>query len=81
MGLHDAFHHHFASHLIGLAKPDAAAFQHVIKALDVSPEEILFLDDNLLNVTSAQKQGMKAERVQGLKEVKRCLKDCGIFKD
>lgn len=81
MGLYGAFHHHFASHLIGLAKPDASAFRHVINALDVNPAEILFLDDNVLNVTSARKQGIKAERVQGLEEVKLCLKGCGVLTD
>jgi len=35
MKLNDAFHHHFASHLMGKVKPDLEAFQEVVETLDV----------------------------------------------
>ena len=78
MQLSDAFHHHFASHLMGLVKPDAAAFEHVIKILDVAPEQILFFDDNQLNVDAARRSGMQAEHVRGLDALERSLIAHGI---
>ncbi|MGA2981231.1 MAG: HAD-IA family hydrolase [Terriglobales bacterium] len=49
----NAFEHHFASHLIGKIKPDEEAFRYVTDALGCEPEEVLFLDDNHLNVLGA----------------------------
>ena len=41
---------HFPSHQSGLLKPDAAAFEHVVQQLAVSPSHILFFDDNQVSV-------------------------------
>jgi putative hydrolase of the HAD superfamily len=60
MGLHGLFDHHFASHLIGMLKPDREVFEHVAAFLKVEPTEILFLDDQPLNVAAAQKAGFMA---------------------
>ncbi|PZD75310.1 Alpha-D-glucose 1-phosphate phosphatase YihX [Acaryochloris thomasi RCC1774] len=73
MALDGVFHQSFASHLMGLAKPDPEAFRYVIEALESEPAEILFLDDNRLNVEAARIQGLQAEEVHGLSEAKRCL--------
>ena len=66
LGLRPHFAMHFASHLIGLLKPDRAIFEHVIDRLGHTPERILFLDDNALNVESARSVGISAYCVQGL---------------
>ncbi len=66
MGLQPHFAMHFASHLIGLLKPDRAIFEHAIDHLGYAPERILFLDDNALNVESARSVGISAYRVVGL---------------
>ena len=78
MQLDTAFHHHFASHLMGMAKPDASAYQHVIDSLGVDPKQILFFDDNQMNVEAARKAGMQSERVQGIDELQKKLIDHGI---
>ena len=78
-GLTGDFPHHFASHLIGKIKPDAEAFQHVTDALQCDPHDVLFLDDNDMNVVAARSVGMQAVRVRGIAEAKRALVACGVL--
>jgi putative hydrolase of the HAD superfamily len=68
LGLADCFHAHFPSHLTGRLKPDREAFAHVVERLDIRPERMVFLDDNLLNVEMARSVGMHAYRVRGVEE-------------
>jgi HAD superfamily hydrolase (TIGR01509 family) len=79
MGLGPAFDRHFVSHLTGRIKPDSEAFEHVIDSLRCMPDQVLFLDDNLLNVEAAQRSGMHAIRVRGATEVQRVLTSLGII--
>ncbi|EPH41842.1 HAD-IA family hydrolase [Streptomyces aurantiacus] len=48
------------SHEIGIGKPDARAFEAARAALDVRPENCLFIDDVAVNVEAAQAAGMQA---------------------
>ncbi len=73
MGLDGLFDHYFASHLIGLAKPNPKGFLHVAKEMQLAPAEILFLDDNPSNIKSAAGLGFITEQVQGLVAVKAAL--------
>jgi HAD superfamily hydrolase (TIGR01509 family) len=79
MGLGAAFDRHFVSHLTGRIKPDSEAFEHVIDSLRCSPNHVLFLDDNVLNVEAAQSLGMHAIRVRGADEVQGVLISLGII--
>jgi HAD superfamily hydrolase (TIGR01509 family) len=79
MGLGRAFHSHFASHLTGRIKPDSEAFEHAVDALGCLPNQVLFLDDNLLNVAAAQKFGMHSVRVRGSTEAESVLIGHGII--
>jgi putative hydrolase of the HAD superfamily len=79
MGLGLAFDSHFVSHLTGKIKPDADAFEHVVDSLGCMPGQVLFLDDNSLNVDAAQSFGMHAIRVLGATEAQRALTDLGII--
>jgi putative hydrolase of the HAD superfamily len=79
MQLGPAFDHHFASHLTGRIKPDADAFEHVVASLNCRPEQVLFLDDNTLNIEAANRFGMQAVRVQGIDETTRALIDRGVI--
>jgi FMN phosphatase YigB (HAD superfamily) len=81
MKLADAFDHHFASHLTGKIKPDDEAFHHVTAALDCAAEEVLFLDDNQLNVDAAKKCGMHAVRVKGVPAAERALLEFRVIED
>jgi putative hydrolase of the HAD superfamily len=79
LGLGTLFDHHFASHLTGRIKPDAEAFEYVVKTLRCKPSAVFFLDDNTLNVDAARLSGMHAMRVQGATEARRALEAAGIL--
>jgi glucose-1-phosphatase len=79
MGLGPAFDSHFVSHLTGRIKPDLEAFEHAVDSLGCKPGQVLFLDDNSLNVEAAQRFGMHAVRVRGATEAQRVLTDLGII--
>ena len=81
MALGALFDAHFVSHLTGFIKPDRDAFEHVVETLDCRPAEVLFLDDNRLNVEAAAEIGMRAVRVQGPTEAHRALFELGIIND
>lgn len=78
MQLREAFHHKFASHLMGKVKPDGEAFQAVLDQLGAPPNQILFLDDNQLNVDAAAKAGFQVARVVGFTQLKDTLAKFGI---
>lgn len=46
------------SHSTGFAKPDPRAYELALDALNLSPEESVFVDDQEKNVTAAQAMGM-----------------------
>lgn len=81
MRLAEVFDHHFASHLMGKIKPDEEAFHHVTDTLDCAAAEVLFLDDNQLNVDAAKSVGMKAVQVRGVMEAERFLVDVGVMEN
>jgi putative hydrolase of the HAD superfamily len=72
------FDEHYFSNRIGLVKPDRDAYEHVVSALDCAPEEILFLDDNRINVDGALAVGLDAHRVQGVEAARLLLEQRGI---
>ena len=55
--------HRHASHLLGLAKPDAAIYRAFEQATEHAPSDLLFFDDLPENVAAARAAGWKAERV------------------
>ena len=52
----------FASHLLGDAKPRVEAFNKVLNALSVNPEEVVFVDDSALGVCGPQEWSRMAFR-------------------
>jgi glucose-1-phosphatase len=79
IGLGASFEHHFSSHLTGKIKPDPEAFEHVVHTLGCRPSEVLFLDDNLLNVEAARQIGMNAQQARGAEQSRRVLEQAGIL--
>lgn len=66
----DAFQGHlssfreiYTSSNIGMRKPDAEAYHHVCSEIQCNPEDVLFLDDTLENVTGALAAGLNAHHV------------------
>jgi glucose-1-phosphatase len=54
------FHKDYYSHQVGLRKPDAAVFQHVLEAEGLQGKRTLFIDDNWHNVLGARSAGLEA---------------------
>jgi glucose-1-phosphatase len=65
-GLQERFEFRFLSHEIGMIKPDREIFEHVVATVGVPAENILFLDDNVINVEGATAVGLDAVVVKGL---------------
>jgi len=64
------FDHVFTSFQLGLIKPDVEVFHHVVEALDIEANQVLFLDDNIINVEGARAAGLQAEQVRGVPEAR-----------
>jgi glucose-1-phosphatase len=81
MGIEDAFHHHFASHLLGTLKPDREAFEHVVARFKCEPSHVLFLDDLPQNVQAAKDAGLNAAVARGVHDAERVLVEFGVLRD
>lgn len=57
LGIASHFDHIFNSSDIGFAKPDQRVFEHVEKALDVDPDQIVYIDDGAANIEAAASRG------------------------
>jgi putative hydrolase of the HAD superfamily len=67
------FDHRFYSHEIGFIKPNPLAYHHVLKHINISPEQVLFIDDNPDNVRAANDIGMQALYAKGFRNVRRLI--------
>lgn len=68
----------FVSSTIGLRKPNAAAYDHVVKAIGVPAERIVFFDDLAENIEGARARGLKAIQVRSSDDVAHALTALGI---
>lgn len=76
-----AFHHNFPSHLVGKLKPDADYFEHVLDAMDIPAQQVLFIDDNAINVESAARLGIHTRRVVGVDGARQAFRELGLMED
>jgi len=68
----------FLSSSIGLRKPDAAAYDHVVKAIGVPASRIVFFDDVAENVEGARAVGIHAVQVKSSADIAGALSALGI---
>lgn len=76
--VYDLFDHRFLSHELGLVKPDREIYDHVVERLGCPAANVLFLDDNAINVEGARRAGLRAERARGVAEARAALADHGL---
>ena len=55
----DLFDNVFVSHEVQLAKPDAEIYRHVLRQIGRPAAQCLFVDDTLLNVEAAKREGLQ----------------------
>jgi FMN phosphatase YigB (HAD superfamily) len=77
-GVLSHFHEIFLSSAIGLRKPDAAAYDHVVQAIGVPAERIVFFDDLAENIDGARARGLTAIHVTSPDDVARALSTLGF---
>jgi putative hydrolase of the HAD superfamily len=75
----DTFTYRFLSFELGMVKPDRELFDRIDESLPVSPDRVLFLDDNTMNVEAAAAAGFTARRVRGLGEARQALLAAGVL--
>ena len=63
------FKHIYVSSTIGLRKPDAAAYDHVVQAIGVPAGRIVFFDDVRENIDGARARGLQAVHVRSSADV------------
>jgi len=72
------FREMFLSSSIGLRKPDAEAYDHVVRAIGVPAERIVFFDDLAENIEGARARGLTAVHVRSPDDVAEALAELGI---
>ncbi|MGT2438395.1 HAD family hydrolase [Bradyrhizobium betae] len=77
-GLLDHFREVYLSSSIGLRKPDAEAFDHVVAAMGVPASRIVFFDDLAENIEGARACGLTAVHVTSATDVGNALRALGI---
>jgi len=68
----------YLSNAIGLRKPEAAAYDHVVKAIGVPASRIVFFDDSADNIAGARACGLSAVHVTSRDDVANALAALGI---
>ena len=68
----------FLSSAIGLRKPEAAAYDHVVKAIGVPAARIVFFDDSADNIAGARARGLTAVHVTSPDDLAKALAALGI---
>jgi putative hydrolase of the HAD superfamily len=72
------FREMYLSSSIGLLKPDAAAYDHVVKAIGSPAQRIVFFDDLADNIQGARAYGLSAVHVKSSEDVAQALTALGI---
>ena len=72
------FREMYLSSSIGLRKPDAEAFDHVVASIGVPAERIVFFDDLAENIEGARARGLTAVHVTSPADVGNALRALGI---
>lgn len=71
--LNEIFEKIYNSAEIGIAKPDSRIFEYLINDLNLTPENILFIDDWDMNIDAAKKSGMQAIQFHNAEELEKNL--------
>lgn len=69
----------FLSYELGMAKPHRPIYDYAINDLAMPANQILFLDDNQVNVDGARVTGMRAELARGPEEAAEVLRSYNVI--
>jgi len=75
----ELFDHILLSYEMGTVKPDAAAYEKLIKTTSVLPSQHLFIDDRIENICAAKEIGMDGIHYISIENLRMELKNRGII--
>lgn len=78
MGYYSYFTPLLLSYELGVEKPQKRAYEILIAAVNLKPENIIFIDNELPNVTAAKEVGIDAIHFTNAEQLRRDLYDRGI---
>jgi putative hydrolase of the HAD superfamily len=61
-----------------MRKPNAEAYDHVVAAIGVAPQRIVFFDDLAENIAAARERGLQAVHVRSSADVANALDQLGL---
>jgi len=73
------FDRQYLSFALGLVKPDADIYEYVVADLGLAASEIVFIDDNQINVDGALAVGMHGALAKGPAEARAALVELGVL--
>jgi glucose-1-phosphatase len=79
MNLLPHIHHALPSFKLGAVKPDREYFQRAMSAMNISPDEAIFFDDNQINCDGAIAFGIAAYCTRGVDETHAKLIELGLL--
>ncbi len=68
----------YLSYLLDMVKPDREIFEHIVGDLACAPSEIIYFDDNQMNVDAAVAAGLTAAVAKGPADCRRVLNALGL---
>ncbi len=66
------------SYEVGISKPDKRIFQELVNRSGVSPQEIVFADDDIKKISGAKEVGIQAFLYEGFDKFVEKLKELGV---
>jgi epoxide hydrolase-like predicted phosphatase len=74
-GDYEPFDAVYASHRMGLAKPDPAFYEHILRREGCAPRQAVFTDDLPENVQAAAALGIRALQFRGAAELRKQIEE------
>lgn len=73
------FQRQYLSYELGLAKPEREIFDYAVEDLGLPARQVLFIDDNQINVDGARKAGLSAGLAKGPDQAAEVLRDFAVL--
>jgi glucose-1-phosphatase len=77
LGQYDLFDKVYASHLMGIKKPDTAFYAYILKAEGIPAQDVFFTDDTIENVNAAANAGLNVFHYTNAQALKNRLLSLG----
>ena len=77
-GIYDPFDPIILSGEVGFQKPQKEIYEHLLVKMNLSPEEVVFIDDLLENIKGARNVGINAILYKDPEDLKRNLRKLGV---